>query len=320
MNQVYGRDLDLNLLRVFTVVAESGSVTAAASRLYLTQPAVSAALRRLTTALGAPLFARQGRGLVLTTRGSRLLVRVQPHLRALVELALSPPAFDPGTSERTFRLGLADAAEAWLLPPLLRALAAQAPRMRVIALPVQFRNVTAALSGGGVDAAITVADELPAGVRRQQLYRGGFVCLHDPRHARLGRRPTRARYFAHEHVVVSYNGDLRGIVEDVLGQQRKVRCSVASFAHLGALVEGSALLATVPALVARHILALRPKLRARPLPFRLAGVPIELLWPQAVEDDDAFRFLRARIIEVAAATTSDVSAGAGAAPGSRSRY
>jgi LysR family transcriptional activator of mexEF-oprN operon len=49
---VYGRDLDLNLLRVFAVVADAGSVTAAAGRLYLTQPAVSAALRRLTTVIG----------------------------------------------------------------------------------------------------------------------------------------------------------------------------------------------------------------------------------------------------------------------------
>ena len=68
MQENYGRDLDLNLLRVFAVVAEAGSVTAAASRLYLTQPAVSAALRRLTTAVGAPLFVRQGRGLALTSR------------------------------------------------------------------------------------------------------------------------------------------------------------------------------------------------------------------------------------------------------------
>lgn len=70
MPTVYGRDLDLNLLRVFAVVAEAGSVTEAAGRLYLTQPAVSAALRRLTATLGAPLFVRRGRSLVLSSRGA----------------------------------------------------------------------------------------------------------------------------------------------------------------------------------------------------------------------------------------------------------
>src|SRR3954470_1335905 len=111
MPGVYGRDLDLNLLRVFAVVAEAGSVTEAASRLYLSQPAISAALRRLTTAVGAPLFARQGRGLVLTTRGAGLLAEVRPHLTALVEAALVPAVFTPATSERTLRLGLSDAVE-----------------------------------------------------------------------------------------------------------------------------------------------------------------------------------------------------------------
>src|SRR5215813_305553 len=95
----FGRDLDLNLLRVFAVVAETGSVTEAASRLYLTQPAVSAALRRLTVAIGVPLFVRSGRGIVLTSRGERLRTRLTPHLTALVEAALAPPIFDPKTSE-----------------------------------------------------------------------------------------------------------------------------------------------------------------------------------------------------------------------------
>src|SRR5690242_20704011 len=111
MPKVYGRDLDLNLLRVFAVVAETGSVTAAAQCLYLTQPAVSAALRRLTTTVRAPLFVRSGRGLALTSRGERLRAGLQPHLQAIVDAALSPPSFDPTTSDRTIRLGLSDSTE-----------------------------------------------------------------------------------------------------------------------------------------------------------------------------------------------------------------
>ena len=63
MNENYDKDLDLNLLRVFVVVADAGSVTTAADRLYLTQPAVSAALKRLASTVGAPLFVRAGRGI-----------------------------------------------------------------------------------------------------------------------------------------------------------------------------------------------------------------------------------------------------------------
>ncbi len=299
MPSVYGRDLDLNLLRVFAVVAETGSVTAAASRLYLTQPAVSAALRRLTSVIGAPLFARKGRGLVLTSRGERLRDGLQPHLQAIIEAALAPSVFDPLTSERVLRIGLTDAAELWLLPRLLGVLEKQAPRMRVVATTVQFSTVAAALASG-MDAAITVADELPANIRRQPLYADGFTCLYDPRHARL-RTLTDKEYFARAHLIVSYNADLRGIVEDMFHKTRDVRCSVSSFAHVGALIEGTAMLATIPLVVADHICAVRPHLKKKPLPFTIPGSTLELLWPAASDDDAPCRFVREKIADLARA-------------------
>jgi LysR family transcriptional activator of mexEF-oprN operon len=151
----------------------------------------------------APNFARQGRGLALTSRGTRLLASVRPHLGALVDAALSPAAFDPKTSDRTLRLGVSDTTEAWLLPPFLRVLEKEAPRMRLIAVPVQFRTVGEAIAMRRVDAAVTVADELPPSVRREPLFSGGFVCLFDGRHVRVKKSVSEAEYFAHEHVVVS---------------------------------------------------------------------------------------------------------------------
>jgi LysR family transcriptional regulator, mexEF-oprN operon transcriptional activator len=300
MNVDYGRDLDLNLLRVFIAVADAGSVTGAAAGLYLTQPAVSAALRRLTLAVGAPLFARHGRGLSLTSRGERLLAEARPHLLALVGAALTPPRFEAKTSERTLRLGLSDSCESWLLPRLLRIFEKEAPRMRLVALSVQFRTVGEALSARRIDAAVTVADELPATVKRRALFAGTFVCLFDPRHARVKKQLSLASYFEHAHVIVSYNGDLRGIVEDLLGKARRVRCSVSSFNNIGAIVDGTALLATVPRFVAEQIRVTLPHLRTAELPFDLSGTPMELLWPAAVDEDDACRFLRSKIVEAVA--------------------
>lgn len=299
MHENYGRDLDLNLLRVFAVVAETGGVTQAAQRLYLTQPAVSAALRRLATAVGADLFVRQGRRLVLTERGRTLRTRVQAHLAPLVDAALSAPKFDPETSERTLRIGVSDATEVWLLPKLLAALGREAPRMRVIAIPVQFRTVTPALSSGSVELAITVADDVPAGIRRQQLFWGDFVCLFEGKRARRGKRMSEKEYFAREHVIVSYNGDLRGVVEDTLGKQRTVRCSVSSFSNLGAIVQGTRLVATVPRLVAHSIREVRPQLVTAELPFEAAGAPMEMLWPAAADEDEPARFVRELVVKIA---------------------
>jgi LysR family transcriptional activator of mexEF-oprN operon len=298
MQENYGRDLDLNLLRVFCVVAESGSVTAAAAKLYLTQPAVSAALRRLSTAVGGELFVRRGRHLALSSRGSALKAKAQPHLSALVEAALTPEAFDAQKSARLLRLGLSDASETWLLPRLLRVLAERAPGMRIVAVPVQFRNVLEALTSGGVDMAVTVADLMPPSVRRCELFWGDFVCLFDARYAKIGRRLTERSYFEHEHVIVSYNADLRGIVEDMLQKTRKSRCSVASFSNIPAIVEGSAMLATVPRLVALEAVAKSSHLRLAELPIALGGGTTELLWPSATDDDEACRFVREHVIEL----------------------
>lgn len=295
-----GRDLDLNLLRVFVAVAQEGSVTKAAGRLYLTQPAVSAALQRLARAIGAPLFARHGRGLVLSARGERLLRDAEPHLHALVAAALQAPAFAPATSERVIRLGLADVAETWLLPPLLRVLDREAPRMRLVVTPVQFRTVARALATSAVDLAVTVADELPAGATRKTLFQGGFVCLFDGRHVKAARRLSRETYLAHPHVVVSYNADLRGIVEDSLGIQRDVRVSVPTFHDVGALVLGTRLMATVPRLVGRDAVRRHPKLRALPLPFALGGAPMELCVRSGLADDDAVRFVAGHVERIAA--------------------
>jgi LysR family transcriptional activator of mexEF-oprN operon len=303
MNESYERDLDLNLLRVFVVVAESGSVTRAAERLYLTQPAVSASLKRLTGAVGAPLFTRQGRGIVLTARGQRLLDRARPHLEGLLAAALSPAEFDPRSSERVVRLGLSDTNEAWLLPSLLRALEKVAPRLRLVVVEVHFRSVAEALESSRIDLAVTIADELPAGTSRKRLIgrdsMGGFVCLFDPRHTRLGKVPTLERYLACDHVIVSYNGDLRGIVEDLLGVQRRVRVSVPTFHAVGPLVDGSGLVASVPALVAREIVRVRTHLRTAALPLELPGTSMELLARAGVLDDPAVRFVHDQIESVA---------------------
>lgn len=304
MSEIYARDLDLNLLRVFAVVAHSRSVTRAAAQLYLTQPAVSAALARLTRSVGAPLFARAGRGLTLTARGERLYEQVAPLLGALVAATLSPARFDPKSSERVLRIGVSDALEGIVLSPLMRLLEREAPRMRLIVLPVQFRTVGELLAARQADMALTVADELPASVRREPLFHGDFVCLYDARSLRLPRKLTEPTYFAQKHAIVSYNGDLRGVVEDSLHKQRDIRCSVASFGQLGPVLDGSALLATVPRTVARHLQSLYPNLETARVPLSLSGTPVELLWPQSIEDDEAFSFVRDHVRRIARRTLS----------------
>jgi LysR family transcriptional activator of mexEF-oprN operon len=311
MHDAYGRDLDLNLLRVFAVVAEEGSYTLAASRLYVTQPAVSAAMRRLTEFVGAALFSRQGRGVVLTTRGAKLAAAARAHLGPLVSAVVSVPLFDPTTSTATVRIGLADALESLLLPGLLQLLSAEAPCMGLVVLPVQFRTVEQALLSAKVDLAVTVADDLPRSILRHPLATRRtasqeFVCLYDPRFSALPKTLSEQDYFARHHVAVSYAGDVRGIIEDLLGKSRKVRLSVPGLGHVADVVEGTSLLATVPSLLARHILGTHPHLNTVPLPRSLANAlskslestTLDLLWVRGTDEDAAASFVRGLLIRL----------------------
>jgi LysR family transcriptional activator of mexEF-oprN operon len=85
-----------------------------------------------------------------------------------------------------------------------------------------------------------------------------------------------------------------------VGKSRKIRCSVSSFAHVGALIDGTAMLATVPVTVARQIRSTRPHLATKPLPFEIPAFAAELLWPAATDDDEACTYVRARIRTIAA--------------------
>jgi LysR family transcriptional regulator, mexEF-oprN operon transcriptional activator len=313
ITDAYARDLDLNLLRVFAVVAEEGSLTRAAARLYVTQPAVSAAMRRLTDFLGAELVTREGHGVALTTRGAELLAAARAHLRPLVVAALDAPRFDPATSTATIRVGLADCLEAVLLPELLARLRAEAPSLQLVALAAHFRNVEEMLLSHTLDFAVTIADELPRSILRQTIgapgsAAHGFVCLYDPRHAKVPDPLDERAYFAQEHVAVSYAGDVRGIVEDTLGKVRKVRVSVPAFGHVAAVVDGSPLLATVPQMFARHVLATRPHLRAAPLPFPLGGDGLEILWSRATDADAPARFVRGLVSDIVGTLEREPSA------------
>lgn len=309
MNESYERDLDLNLLRIFAVVAEEGSITRAASRLYVTQPAVSAALRRLSAFVGAELFTRQGRGVVLTARGARLREATQQFLQPLVAATSAVPVFDPKAATDTVRMGLSDSLETLLLPDVLRVLRMQAPSIRLIIVPVQFRSVEQLLLSNAVDFAVSIADGLPRSILRKQLVLLPFelmrpiaashVCLYDSRFVKLPKRPTRADYFACEHVIVSYAGDMRGFVEDVLGTSRDVRVSVPSFSYVADVVDGSPLVATIPGMLAEHIVSLRPHLRIAPIPFELERANLDILWTRATDDAPAATFVRELVEHVA---------------------
>jgi DNA-binding transcriptional LysR family regulator len=103
------KNFDVNLLRVLAVLLEERSVTAAASRLYLSQSAVSKQLAKLRETFDDPLFDRQSKGLHPTPKALSLAPSIHEVLRQIDQLAI-PSKFEPEKSQRTFTFDLVETA------------------------------------------------------------------------------------------------------------------------------------------------------------------------------------------------------------------
>lgn len=146
--------LDLNLLRIFVAVHTHGSVTAAATAMHLSQPAVSNALARLRKELGDELFTRQGMGLQPTAFALRLAPKMRAALAALNDALMEEPAFDPATAKRSFRLAMTDAGHQVFLPRLAQATRG-APGLQLHSFPLAFDgSIAHALGEGQMDLVI----------------------------------------------------------------------------------------------------------------------------------------------------------------------
>jgi LysR family transcriptional activator for leuABCD operon len=100
------RSLDLNLLTVFEAVYEAGSITRAADRLALSQPATSHALSRLRDACADDLFVRVGQGIVPTPVAKRVYPEIKKALDGLRRAVGEARGFEPATSSRHFRISI----------------------------------------------------------------------------------------------------------------------------------------------------------------------------------------------------------------------
>jgi DNA-binding transcriptional LysR family regulator len=291
---------DLNLLTTFRHLLATGSVTATADRMRLSQPAVSRALGRLRQALGDPLFVRDGSRLVPTPRALAL----QPELEALMgrldELLVTGTGFDPATSRRTFVVATADYGTAVLMGPLLERLAVQAPSVTVRVVQI-LPEPEEALSSGACDLMWSPPRALSQAVVWTKLFDEGFAFV-VRRHHPAARLPlTLERYLAIPQIALSPDGKPGNRLDEALerlGHRRKLVAHVPSFSLVPALVAQSDLGAVLP----KRLIAMAARpwgLVARPLPFPVSGFPLHQAWHERHRHDAGHAWFRKVVVEVA---------------------
>jgi DNA-binding transcriptional LysR family regulator len=219
------RNIDLNLLVVFEALMRERHVSRAAKKLAIGQPGLSGALARLRRLFDDPLLVRVGRDLQPTPRALELIGPVEQALQLIEGSTASRARFAPREANRTFTLGMTDDHELLFAPAVALALHQQAPAARLVIRPVDRHGLRGALDDGALDLALCALDGrmLVAWHGRQVLFQEGYACIWSPKRLRVAPRLTLKRFLEVPHVLVTFNGDLSGRIDDGLGALGKRR-------------------------------------------------------------------------------------------------
>lgn len=269
---------DLNLVRTFVLLYETRSVTATAEAVHVSQPTVSYSLGKLRRHFGDELFRRSRHGLVPTAVADRLYEPLQQSLAGIQHTIDPAHAFDPGTSQARFTLGLSDLGEASLLPRLLGPLQAQAPGVSLVVRPLDTADSPHQLSRGEVDAFIATPILSSPQIRRIPLFSEGYFAMVADDHPRLRDQSVNvAQLHSERHILVDGPSGHVGpkLALETLELLDHVALQVAKFSVLPYLVQRSELVAIVPE-YAGHAYAASHPVRLLHLPISLEPLDIAL--------------------------------------------
>ena len=297
--------IDLNLLAAFDALMSECNVTRAATRVGVSQPAMSAALSRLRKLLGDPLFLRSAEGLLPTPRARELAEPISQALRQLEATLVRKPDFVPAVAKLTVNLGLSDYPAFVVLPALLEALTEQAPGISVNVHAFNDRDhAVDLLDAGAIDVAIGVPPTHSDGrILTRPILRDEFVTIIASKHPAARRGMNMKTYLSLPHALASPEGQRHGLVDQALaqlGQQRTLALTLPHMFALPAIVARTGMTATVMKRVALQSPAGR-QLAFFPPPVTLPEIVFYLIWHRRSDGHQAQKWLRTLIESIALA-------------------
>jgi DNA-binding transcriptional LysR family regulator len=292
------RASDLPLLLSLNALLEEENVTRAASRMAVSQPAMSGQLARLRDLFGDPLLvpSETGRGMISTARGQALKEPLREALRTLQSVVEGPREFVPARDERTFTLAANDNAAAMLGIQLIgRMKASGGARLRLALRSVDPTAIAVLLERGEVDVLLTSEAAIPPGFRSERVLDENFEMAQRKGHPRGHEGLTALAYAALNHVIVSGTGGFRSPIDDMLEKQgfaRRVAISVAYYGLVPPILEATDLVATLPS---RFLRRFEASLDCFALPFDLRPFRLLMAWHARFDDEPAHLWLRQQL-------------------------
>jgi len=292
------RRLDLTLLLVFLGLLRHRKALEVAAELGLTQSAISQSLKRLRDIFGEELFLRRPHGMEPTATALALEAPVAAAVDALRGALGAVRSFDPATATGLVRIAALDAEQAVLIPPLTARLRQLAPGLTLSILPLGRSAAMDALSEGRADLVLGYVWDVPEAISGEPLYDESFLVA--GRLEALPQAPTISLddYCAADHVLISPDGDLRGVVDgqlEAIGRSRRVVLGLPAFLPALAAVAASGALVTLPARVAQAFAAGFGLVTAEP-PIAVRSFPVCVFWHRRNDRDPKLRWLLEQLI------------------------
>lgn len=295
------RRTDLGLLVALDALLAEQSVTRAAERLGISQPALSAQLARLRDLFGDPLLVQAGARMTPTPRAAALHAPLHRLLDDLQALVRGGQAFDPATSERVFRIAATDNLHRVCSGPLAAGVAAAAPGMRLALLAFDAHAAWDQLDRADADLLIASERMTPAEAIGQRLYHDDFVFVQRKGHPR-GTGPLDLDQFCEaRHVLVSPDGGgFSGATDEALaaiGRSRRVVISLPSFLLVAPLITANDFVAVMPR---RLALLQQAEIDVFAAPLPIPGYDVHAAWHPRHQRDAAHIWLRRKLADIAA--------------------
>jgi len=295
------RNIDLNLLVALDALLSERSVSRAAVRLHLSQPATSALLARLRELFGDALLLRGAREMLPTPRALELLGPVKRVLDEIDILVQPRAAFAPASAVHTFTLSASDYVEYALLPPLVDYVETNAPGVRLAVRPLDLPAMERQMANGEVDLCITGLQNAPPGLHTRPLYTERIVSVVRREHPGVGAHLTLDTFCSLEHIVASVTGGFSARIDAALaahGRERRARLAVPYFLLVPEIVAHSDMISTLPERLARGY---ADRLRVLEPPLEIPGFTVGEVWHERNQREPAQQWLREVVFELAQA-------------------
>lgn len=289
--------IDLNLLVAFDVLISECSVSRAAQKMSVTQPAASHALKRLRYMLKDELLFRGPRGMQPTPRALSLHPLVQSVLANVHSILSSTIAFDPAQTRRTFRLSMSDAMSVEALPQIVQRIRAEAPQVDLVISTSGPQESCQRIADDKIDLAIGVYPHVPKNLLSRELYRDTLICVADKRNKKLknGRLDLKS-YLESPHVTVAPNRDTGIQLDEILdsmGIPRRIVAAVPHYLSVPALIRGTDLVAhTRRRLLSVFRTTADLVVFPVPLPMKVPELEFIEIWHERYDGDPGHRWLR----------------------------